>query len=67
MEPKLYDDCFYVKLKKYGLWDSYNKEGEPLISSLTEESCINATRFYLKGLQEFGEVKTHQGSVDGKL
>jgi hypothetical protein len=68
MELKFYDDCFYVKLKKYGLWDSYNKEGVPLISSLTEECCINATRFYLKGLQEgFGEVKTHQGSVDGKL
>ena len=39
-----------------------------IITSLTEEGCINATRYYMKGLQEgFGEVKTHQGSVDGKL
>lgn len=68
MELKFYDDCFYVKLKKYGLWNSYDKEDIPLISSLTEEGCINATRYYMKGLQEgFGEVKTYQGNVDGKL
>jgi hypothetical protein len=67
-ESKLIDDCFYVKERKWGTWDSYNKEGKCLITSLTEESCINATRFYLKGLQEgFGEVNTHQGTVDGKL
>jgi len=67
-ESKLIDDCFYVKERKWGTWDSYNKEGKCLITSLTEESCINATRFYLKGLQEgFGEVNTHQGTVNGKL
>jgi len=67
-ESKLIDDCFYVELKKWGTWDSYDREGKCLITSLTEESCINATRFYLKGLQEgFQEVKSHQGTVDGKL
>ena len=67
-ESKLIDDCFYVKERKWGTWDSFNQEGKCLITSLTEESCINATRFYLKGLQEGFEVtKSHQGTVDGKL
>jgi len=68
MERKLIDDCFYVEAKKWGTWDSYDKDGKCLITSLTEQSCIDATRFYLKGLQEgFVEVNTHQGTVDGKL
>ena len=67
-EKKLIDDCFYVEQKSYGLWDSTDKEGKGLITSLTEESCINATRFYLKGSQEgFPETQTHSGTVDGKL
>jgi hypothetical protein len=67
-EKKLIDDCFYVEQKRYGLWDSTDKEGKGLITSLTEEQCISATRFYLKGLQEgFPESKTHSGTVDGKL
>jgi hypothetical protein len=68
MERKLIDDCFYIEAKKWGTWDSYNKDGKCLITSPTEQVCINATRFYLKGLQEgFEEVNTHQGTVDGKL
>lgn len=51
-ESKLIDDCFYVKEREWGTWDSFDLEGKCLITSLTEESCINATRFYLKGLQE---------------
>jgi hypothetical protein len=67
-EKTLIDDCFYIKNKKYGTWSSYDKEDKCLVTSLTEEGCINATRYYMKGLQEgFMEVKTHQGSVDGKL
>lgn len=69
MEPKLYDDCFYVQQKKYGLWYSTDKEGNGLITSLTEEQCVSATRFYLKGRQEgFTEPeKVHEGVVGGKL
>jgi len=52
MEKQLIDDCFYVEQKKYGLWDSTDKDGKGLITALTEEECIKATRFYLKGLQE---------------
>jgi hypothetical protein len=67
-EKKLIDDAFYVDEKKYGLWYSTDKEGNGLITSLTEESCISATRFYLKGRQEgFTESKTYTGQVGGKL
>lgn len=68
MEKQLIDDAFYVKQQQWGTWDSYDKEDKPLITSLTEENCIAATRFYLKGIQEgFPETKTHEGTVGGKL
>ena len=68
MEKKLIDDVFYVEQKKYGLWYSTDKDGNGLITSLTEESCISATRFYLKGRQEgFTESKTYESEVGGKL
>ena len=68
MEKKLIDDAFYVDEKKYGLWYSTDKDGNGLITSLTEESCISATRFYLKGRQEgFTESKTYESEVGGKL
>lgn len=68
MEPKLYDDCFYVQQKKYGLWYSTDKDGNGLITSLSEELCVAATRFYLKGRQEgFPESKIYEGEVGGKL
>lgn len=69
MDKKLYDDCFYVEQKKYGLWDSTDKEGKGLITSLTEEECVRATRFYLKGLQDgWGNTSTkYEGTVGGKL
>ena len=67
-EKKLIDDCFYVEQKRYGLWDSTDIEGKGLVSSLTEEQCISATRFYLKGRQEgWSESKTYEGTVGGKL
>ena len=69
IEKKLIDDCFYVEQKKYGLWDSTDLEGKGLVTSLTEEQCISATRFYLKGRQEgFPQPeKVHDGVVGGKL
>ena len=70
MEKQLYDDAFYVEQKKYGLWDSYDKDGKCIITSLTEENCVRATRFYLKGKQEGfdkAEEKTYDGTVGGKL
>jgi hypothetical protein len=67
-EKKLIDDAFYVEEKSYGLWYSTDKEDKGIITSLTEESCISATRFFLKGLQEgFEEAVSYNGKVDGKL
>jgi hypothetical protein len=68
MENNLIDDAFFVKQQKWGTWDSYDKDGKPLITSLTEDTCIEATRFYLKGRQEgFAESKSYEGEVGGKL
>ena len=67
-EKKLIDECFYIEQKKYGLWDSTDLDGKGLVTSLTEEQCISATRFYLKGRQEgFSESKTYESEVGGKL
>jgi len=69
-EKQLIDDAFYVEQKKYGLWDSYDKDGKGIITSLTEEECVRATRFMLKLKQEnkLNEVgNTYSGTVDGKL
>ena len=46
------DDCFRVEEKKYKTWDSYDKEGKGIVTSLTKEECINATRYILKSRQE---------------
>jgi hypothetical protein len=46
------DDAFHVEKTGWGTWRSFNKEEKILITSLTQEVCIHATRFYLKGLQE---------------
>ena len=65
---QLYDDTFYVEKCSWGTWKSYDKDRNALVTSLAQETCVAATRYYLKGKQEgFMEVKTHQGSVDGKL
>jgi len=52
MERQLIDDAFYVEQKQWGTWQSYYPDGKGIITSLTEEECVRATRFYLKGLQE---------------
>lgn len=72
MEKQLYDDAFYVEQKKWGTWDSYDKDGKCIITSLTEEECIRSTRWYLKQKQEgWNEeqtmVKSENSTVGGKL
>lgn len=65
---ELIDDCFYVEEQRWKTWNSYTMEGKALITSLTKEQCIKATRSYLKWMQEgFPEAKGHSSVVDGKL
>jgi len=72
MEKQLIDDCFYVEQKRYGTWDSYDKDGKCIVTSLTEEQCILSTRFILQGRQEGWDeeqtmVKSENSTVGGKL
>lgn len=46
------DDAFRVEQKKYGLWDSYDRDGKCIITALYEDECVRATRFILKVRQE---------------
>ncbi len=65
------DNCFRVYKTEYGLWHSAMKDGEELVTSLTEDICIRMTRFYLKGRQEgwsSGNSRVvNDGVVGGKL
>ena len=69
-EPKLIDDAFYVEKARF-IWHSKDKDGNGLVSAVTEAQCINATRFYLKGKQEgWSEDNSrvvNDGTVGGKL
>lgn len=71
MEQQLIDDAFYVKQQKWGTFDSYDKDGKCIITSLTEENCISATRAYLKwkqdGILNQKVEKTYESTVGGKL
>ena len=66
-DKKLIDDVFTVEKARF-LWHSKDKDGNGLVSALTEQACIIATRFYLKGRQEgFSDTKSYEGTVGGKL
>ena len=67
-DKQLIDEAFYVEQSTWKTWKSYDKDGNPLVTSLTSEACIAATRAYLKWQQEgFPETKTHESVVVGKL
>ena len=65
------DDAFRVYKTQYGLWHSAMKDGRELVTALSENVCIQMTRFYLKGEQEgWGESNSrvvNDGVVGGKL
>ena len=66
----LIDGCFTVDKARWGTWRSYDKDGKEIITSLTEEGCIQATRWYLKAKQDgafTNEESTYTGEVGGKL
>ena len=66
----LYDDTFYVEQSAWKTWKSYDKDGNALVTSLTQETCVSATRYYLKLKQE-GSLNdigvSYSSVVDGKL
>ena len=63
------DDAFRVEKTNWGTWRSFDKKEKSLITSLNEEDCIRATRFYLKGLQEGWDNNQtrYDGSIEYKL
>ena len=68
--PHYYDDTFYIEETRWKTWRPYNKEGKELVTSLSKEICIDATRFYLKGTQDGWDslsCSTYEGEVGGKL
>ena len=70
MQKTLIDDCFYVENQRWGTWKSYDKDGKTLVTSLTSEACVAATRYYLKVKQEnnLNDIGvSYEGTVGGKL
>lgn len=62
------DDAFWIKRQKWGTFVSVGSDDREIITSLTEEQCISATRFYLQGCQEgWDDAPIHCGEVGGKL
>lgn len=70
-EVEWIDDIFRVYKTRFGLWHSATKDGKEVITSMSEQECINITRFYLKGLQEGWSTDNNRilndGIVGGKL
>ena len=68
-QDKVYDDAFTVKKQRWGTFVSHGLDGGALITSMTEEECIHATRWYLKAKQEgFPETDAkYESTVGGKL
>jgi hypothetical protein len=65
----LIDGAFTVDRAKWGTFRSHDAEGKALVTSPTEESCIDATRCFLKWRQEgfTNETTSYDGEVGGKL
>ncbi len=65
----VYDDAFWVKAQSWGTYVSVGSDDLEIITSLTEEQCVNATRWYLKCRQEGfpEESRSYDSTVGGKL
>ena len=68
--PAVIEPVFTVVKQRWGTFTSVDSDGNKLVTSMTEDQCVAATHFYLKGKQE-GEFTnpeaTYDGSVAGKL
>lgn len=69
MSKQFYDDnAFYIEQKRWGTWQSHHPDGKGIITSLTEDQCVTATRWYLKSLIDgFEETKTYSTKDNYKL
>lgn len=66
----LIDGAFTVDKARWGTWRSFDREGKEIITALTEENCVAATRWYLKSLQDGSFCDNgvvYSGEVGGKL
>lgn len=68
IERELIDDAFWIKKQRWGTFVSIGTDDKEIITALSEEGCLAATRWYLKARQEgFGETRAYEGQVGGKL
>ena len=68
--PAVIEPAFEVIRQRWGTFTSVDPEGNKLVTSMTEEGCVEATHFYLKGKQEgefTGPETTYTSVVEGKL
>ena len=63
------DDAFWIKKQRWGTFVSVGADDLEIITALTEEQCLTATRWYLKAKQEgfTDDSRTYDGMVGGKL
>jgi hypothetical protein len=67
-DAEVYDEAFWVRKQRWGTFVSVSADDCDIITSLTEEMCITATRWYLKARQEgWDDAPTYDGTVGGKL
>ena len=70
-ELHVFDDgAFSVERTQWGTFRSHDRDGHELITSLTHDQCVDATRFFLCGRQEGWDslaCSTYGGEVGGKL
>lgn len=68
-DAEVYDEAFWVKKQRWGTFVSVGADDIGIITALTEELCISATRWYLKCKQEgfTDDARTYSGEVGGKL
>ena len=64
------DGAFTVDKARWGTWRSFDRDGKEIITALTEENCVAATRWYLKSLQDgsfCNNTVVYSGELGGKL